>query len=167
MNRSTVPTNPSSFKKISFEEAANRFWNYVDKRDKSSCWVWKGLKNKRQGYPECFILKLTTRYKTIKAHRISWRLSGGKIPYRHVIDHICRNRACVNPNHLRAVTIGTNVLENSEGFAAKNKAKTHCLRGHPLSGDNLKVSRHGYRNCYTCALTRERDRRQRLREVSK
>ncbi len=66
----------------------------------------------------------------IGAHRISFELANGKVPKGLVLDHICRVRHCVNPDHLRIVTRGQNVLENSVSACAINKAKTHCIHGH-------------------------------------
>jgi transcription elongation factor Elf1 len=72
-----------------------------------------------------------------------------------VLDHICRNRACVNPGHLRVVTPKQNVLENSLGRTAINKCKTHCPKGHPFDDEN--TFRAGtQRQCRECGRIRHR-----------
>ena len=54
------------------------------------------------------------------------------------LDHLCRNRKCVNPEHLEQVTHLENQIRGI-GFIAKNIRKTHCDRGHPLNGNNLRM----------------------------
>lgn len=73
--------------------------------------------------------------KSYGAHRIAYMLFNGPIKGNLQVDHICRNRACINPKHLRLVTQKENLLAG-EGFAAKNKAKTLCKRGHKLPDSN-------------------------------
>lgn len=81
----------------------------------------------------------------------------------HMLDqhHLCRVRHCVNPAHMEPVTIRQNVLRG-EGNAAQNARKTHCVHGHPLEGDNLKVTPKGWRVCLTCRRERKRQRRAKL-----
>jgi hypothetical protein len=85
---------------------------------------------------------------TTLAHRIVYMLLVGPIPFGYALDHLCRVRRCVNPAHLEPVTIAENVLRG-EGTAARHARQTHCLRGHPLSGDNLVVYG-GDRHCRAC-----------------
>ena len=66
------------------------------------------------------------------------------------IDHLCRVRCCVNPAHLEPVTPRENTLRGV-GVTAKNAAKTHCSKGHPLSDENLLVLASGRRVCRACA----------------
>jgi len=117
-------------------------------KTKDGCWNWARWVNER-GYG---IFKPTEKTK-VSAHRRSFELANGKIPAGLVIDHMCRNRRCVNPAHLRAVTPRVNALENSVSPCAKNKQKTHCIRGHELSGDNLRLA-NGWRLCISCERLR-------------
>jgi hypothetical protein len=74
-----------------------RFWIYTEKTD--TCWNWTG--GKSEGYG---MIKLSGTRKMRGAHRFSYELHYGPIPDGMVIDHICRNRSCVNPGHLQAVS---------------------------------------------------------------
>lgn len=110
----------------------------------AGCWEWTG----------CLF---ATGYGSIKqrggrmlAHRVSFAALRGPIPENQTLDHLCRNKACVNPAHLEIVPLSVNVLRN-EGPSAINKRKTHCDRGHPLETVNL-VNRSGrtHRTCLEC-----------------
>lgn len=129
-----------------------KFWSKVDKS--SGCWQWTGSKN-ANGYG--YIARTKTE-PTLLAHRVSLRVHGTEIPSGLVVDHICRNRACVNPKHLRVVTRLVNTFENSESFVVKNKAKTHCPKGHEYAGENVRHYRsgggHTSRTCMACCRAR-------------
>jgi hypothetical protein len=73
------------------------------------------------------------------------------------LDHLCRNRACVNPAHMEPVTNKVNIMRGA-GVGAMCALKTTCLRGHPLSGDNLRTRPDGERACRTCQRARKRAR---------
>jgi len=97
--------------------------------------------------------------------------SGVELPNGMHVDHICRNRLCVRPDHLRVVTPKVNALQNSEGHAASNVLKTHCPRGHPYDDKNTIVRRRAgqvFRVCRTCAtiLRRESKARCRIRDAA-
>lgn len=90
------------------------------------------------------------------AHRVAYVRANGAIPDGMVIDHLCNTPACINPDHLAATSQRVNVLRSERTLAGRNARKTHCIHGHPLSGDNLYEHR-GKRSCRTCR--RESDRR--------
>lgn len=120
----------------------------------SGCWEWTGAVN-AWGYA-----RIGYRRKSRAAHRISYILHKGAPPHRD-IDHLCRNRRCVNPDHLESVPHAVNVRRGI-GPTAVNAAKTHCVQGHPLSGENLIRRPTGHRGCRTCneaALARFHARR--------
>lgn len=84
------------------------------------------------------------------AHRIMFEMFREPIPKGMFIDHICRNKKCCNPSHLRIATPRQNALENSIGPIAANALKTNCKRGHLLSGENVYVPARGGRECRAC-----------------
>ena len=101
--------------------------------DVSGCHIWQGSKVKGYG-------NFKLNGKAVLAHRLSYEWAKGKIPDNLVIDHLCRTPACVNPQHLRAVTRKENTLaDGSLSVSKAHKDKTHCINGHPFSGDNLIV----------------------------
>jgi hypothetical protein len=127
----------------------DRLFGKVDSSDPDACWIWTGRLD-RYGYGK-INMRLGT---TSTAHRMAYFMVKGDIPDGLQLDHLCRNRACVNPDHLEPVTNRVNVLRGS-GATAINAAKTHCKRGHVLSGENLYVRRGG-RECRECARAAKR-----------
>jgi hypothetical protein len=105
------------------------FWSMVDKS--GDCWLWTGVIYKRTGYGSVG--------RRGSAHRLAYILVVGPIPNGMHLDHLCRVRHCVNPDHLEPVTPRENLLRG-ETHAARNAAKTQCFKGHELSGDNLRVN---------------------------
>jgi len=127
------------------------------KRQPNGCWRWTDvLSGNGYGY-----LGVGGRKgRDILAHRLAYRLYVGPIPAGMTVDHLCRNRWCVNPAHLEAVSLRVNLLRG-DNPAARNARRTHCLRGHPFSGEgaDVVIDNLGRRVCRHC--TRERKRRQR------
>ena len=122
-----------------------RFREKFEINHKTDCWDWMAAKSST-GYG-----LFSVNAKLIRAHRFSYESQRGPIPEGLTLDHLCRNRGCVNPNHLEAVTSAENILRGV-GFSALNAKKTHCPKGHPLSGENLlnSPSIKG-RQCRICA----------------
>ena len=95
--------------------------------------------------------KVRVNGKQIRAHRWAWELVNGKIPNGMVIDHICRNRACVALDHLRVVTQKENIMAGH--WNVDNR--THCNQGHIFEG-NIMVRKNGKRECAECNRVRAR-----------
>lgn len=122
--------------------------SYTEKSE-SGCWLWTRAK-KENGYGVVWDGS-RTRY----VHRVSYELFVGPIPDGLTIDHLCRVRSCLNPQHLEPVTAGENTLRG-DSPAAVNARKTHCPRGHAF--DHLNVD--GQRRCYQCDNLRAAKRRE-------
>lgn len=119
--------------------------------DAGECWEWLGWRDK-DGYGKYSPYKVGLR-----AHRYSYETFIGDIPDGYVIDHLCRNTSCVNPEHLEPVTNKEN-LYRGNGFSGVNYRKTHCISNHPLSGDNLRIQKKtGKRYCKECDRRRARE----------
>lgn len=120
----------------------------------SGCQLWLAGTNK-QGYGSMSVLG-----RMRVAHRVSWVLARGDCPPGTVLDHKCRNVACVNPAHLEPVSPKVNALRGV-GPSAVNAAKSHCKRGHALVESNVYRSQ-GKRCCRACNLAHQ-ERYRRLR----
>lgn len=83
------------------------------------------------------------------AHRVSYLWGKGEIPTGLDLDHLCRNRACVNPDHLEAVSRSVNLLRGKT-IPAKHASKTHCPQNHEYSTENTYIGANGSRQCRTC-----------------
>ncbi|MEV5086852.1 HNH endonuclease signature motif containing protein [Streptomyces griseoincarnatus] len=93
--------------------------------------------------------------RTVRAHVYAYEQAHGPIPHGHEVDHKCRRRNCVNPDHLAAVDHRTNTLR-STGPTAANARKTHCHNGHPFDAANTHRRPDGARRCRTCGRQRRR-----------
>uniref|UniRef100_UPI00351F6BF2 HNH endonuclease signature motif containing protein n=1 Tax=Mycolicibacterium fortuitum TaxID=1766 RepID=UPI00351F6BF2 len=130
----------------------------------SGCIEWTGGLN-GAGYGQFYVGR-TSLDETGKsyAHRWSYQHYVGPIPEGMHLDHLCRNRKCVNPEHLEPVTLRENVLRG-EGPSANHAKKTHCPQGHSYSGGNLYVHPvNGQRYCRECGRLRALAKRKRERE---
>lgn len=114
----------------------------------SGCWLWTGTYSST-GYGHVTYVDKGVQVKS-SPHRLSHELYIGPIPAGYHVDHLCRNRACCNPDHLEAVTPRVNQARSPIALATINSAKTHCKWGHPFEGDNLYVYPSGGRGCREC-----------------
>lgn len=158
---------PLPYNRDIWKTAESRFWKFVDKNgpvpdiagwDKGRCWMWKGAKN-GNGYGNFSLHKGIT----VQPYRFSYSLVHGAVAEDLEADHLCRNRECVNHEHIEMVTHKEN---NARGMSpsAIHARKTHCARaGHPLFGENLYVNPQGQRQCMEC---RRRARRESYRRIN-
>ena len=130
------------------EKDRKRFFDKVVVDPKTGCWNWTAYRT-WDGYG-----RFRLDGKLHVAHRVAYELLRREIPEGRELDHTCRNRGCVRPDHLEAVTH----QENMRRGVSANRAKTHCPKGHPLSEDNIYVHKKGSRECKTCKLERDRRR---------
>lgn len=127
-----------------------RFWEKVLIRE-SGCWEWLGSKN-WDGYGHSWH---PGKNRIGLVHRWTYEAAKGPMPAGLVTDHLCRNRACCNPQHLEAVTYFVSTHRSTNPMA-KFAKRTHCAKGHPFSGENLLIRENGGRRCRTCKNEIER-----------
>jgi hypothetical protein len=122
----------------------DRFWSYVDVTP--YCWEWAGLRD-RDGYGES-----QHAGRKRKAHRVAYELLVGPILKGSDLDHLCRNKRCVNPDHLEPVT-------KAENNRRARATRTHCPQGHERTPENTYTRKDtGATMCYRCVLERGRAR---------
>lgn len=135
----------------------DRFWDKVHV-NLNGCWEWLGYKI-RGGYGA-----IKWQGRTHCAHRVAYECLIGPIPKGLELDHLCRNRGCVRPDHLEPVTHSENIRRGQGPYLTRlrHQEKTSCPQGHPYSGTNLRVRPNGKRDCRAC----DRDYKRRIRARS-
>jgi len=126
------------------ETAEERFWVKVDAS--GDCWEWTAGAN-ALGYGT-FVPDSASK-KKVKAHRFAWETLIGPIGKGLVIDHLCRNPRCVNPDHLEPVTQRMNIMRGYSR-SVRNAKVTHCPRGHEYDEANTRFDPNGGRKCRAC-----------------
>lgn len=130
------------------EKMSNRYPSVMDRilckiEKTDSCWIWNGAKT---GGDNSYGT-IWKNGKRVLVHRIMYESVNGKIPNHLEIDHLCRNKRCVNPKHLEAVTHRENMLRADVGKHLKDR--THCPKGHEYTPENTRIT-HGSRSCRAC-----------------
>ena len=125
------------------------FWDRVQKGD--DCWTWTG-EILVTGYGHLASRLSPVASGSHLAHRVSYELAVGPIPAGMHLDHLCRNRCCVRPDHLEPVTAKENTARGLHGVL-----RTHCKYGHELTPENTQYDRRrNCRRCRTCARVWDR-----------
>lgn len=159
MHNENLVSNPFINKLSSDSELERRLFKRIV-ITASGCWEWQSTKTP-DGYGKIVVAWKKRQPVRRFAHRIAYQLKVGAIPEGYDIDHLCRNRSCVNPAHLEPVTRKENVKRGNVPALMKAKAQnqTHCKRGHLLAGDNLVSERKekGLRLCKICRTNWKRE----------
>jgi hypothetical protein len=123
------------------------------------CWLWSGPKNAK-GYGTIYFNGTTQA-----THRLAYAAIVGPLPPNKVLDHLCRNRACFNPEHLEVVTSRENTRRGigPQLAAQRMLSVTHCPKGHPYDEANTKRAKDGSRTCRECHRAAQRARYRRLK----
>lgn len=114
-------------------------------RKKGGCLIWQGPLDK-DGYGSFYLRRINRR-----AHRVAWFSAHGDLPEGMVVNHVCRNRACVNPQHLQAISATESALRDTTSLGYINSQKTMCPMGHPYD-----VTYGKQRYCSICERAKQR-----------
>lgn len=136
------------------------FLSKINIDSKTECWNW--INKESKGYGR-FIIDGTY----YQAHRISFHLFNGELIQGLVIDHTCRNKRCVNPDHLRQVTARINAIENNDSPTAINANKTHCPQGHEYSVSGTYTANKAGKRCKICAKIQNKGKPSRFSHLLK
>lgn len=128
----------------------DRFWVKVAVVH-NECWMWLGSKTSA-GYGNLYVGPQKWDY----AHRVSYEIARGPIPEGLVLDHLCRNRSCVNPDHLEPVPQRINLMRGLAPYGLRGT----CKHGHDVTDQaNVYTRPNGQRQCRVCDRARDRARR--------
>lgn len=138
-----------------------RFWRQVNGDSAATCWTWTGTTDK-DGYG-----KFVECGQWIASHRFAYEALRAEIPAGLQIDHLCRNRACVNPWHMEPVTHRVNQWRRASRTGEPLHSTTHCPSGHELNALNLYISPEGGRTCRPCNRAVQSRRKARIKAVAR
>lgn len=138
------PGRPRMKRPYTKRPVLDRLLEKITKNPDTGCWEWQASLDKN-GYGQFSINGGVKR-----SHAIAYELLKGPIPDGHEPDHTCRNRRCINPDHLEPVTHRINIHRGNSPMGI-NARKTHCTRGHPLSEENTWINKRGNRSCKQCS----------------
>lgn len=132
------------------------FWSQVDAS--GDCWLWTsaGIGDSKNPYGG-----VTWNHVRCVAHRVAYELLVGPVPEGLVLDHLCRVKRCVNPDHLEPVTNRENILRGY-GITAREARRAECVNGHSLADAYRRNT--GYRRCRVCCADQQRAHRARRAE---
>lgn len=135
--------------------ASERFYGKYEVDAKSGCWIWTGARGDH-GYGTIGDTPEPNKPRTLLAHRLSYEMHIGPIPEGLVVDHMCNNRACVNPAHLQAITHRANI-DRSPKPIVRRRLENRCIRGHDLTDPEVVYTRPdtGRRQCKVCHKIRD------------
>lgn len=123
-----------------------RFWGKVTKSAGEGCWEWRAAMTSN-GYGS-----FHNPGGSAVAHRYAWERQNGPVPEGMELDHLCRNRSCVRPDHLEPVSHQENMRRAPRHVFGGNRYKTHCPKGHPYDDANTYVPPKGGRVCRQCKI---------------
>lgn len=127
-----------------------KFLAKVEKGVPNECWPWLGTTNNGYG-------QVTMPGRQISAHRLAYAAWIGPIPEGFEVHHICENKSCVNPAHLDSLPHKDHTRRHLTNPLTQNFLKTHCKRGHELTGYNVYPTKSGGRTCRECNNMRNRE----------
>lgn len=130
-----------------------RFWPKVHPEPNTGCWIWDSGHDEN-GYGLLWIGDGVS----VRSHRFAYEVLVGPIPAGLTLDHLCRNKWCVNPAHLEPCTSGENAARSPNAPYNRRARQTECLRGHPFTEANT-YRHHGRRECRACNALRAREKR--------
>lgn len=137
-----------------------RMVNSTNFAAENGCWEWQSTMSEN-GYG------IFTHHEMgrVFAHRLALHVAGYPVPAHLTVDHLCRNRKCVNPDHLEQVPVEVNILRGMTA-GGRNARKTHCKHGHEFTPANTYVGKSRTkigtltRSCKTCAKIRNARKRE-------
>lgn len=131
------------------------FWEKVDKS--GECWLWTAGKT-TDGYG-AWRYPVNGKQKFLRAHRFAWLLKNGALEVGKELNHLCRIKLCIRPEHLEEITHKEHMWRTEGSFADRWGNREACEQGHPYTEDNLVAwaIKRGWRKCKTCAKAKYDD----------